>query len=67
MPMQDCWNRRRSEDLVFDSITQSIRGVETFRNPVTGETNDLSNGYGHAWDNNRGDIFSAIRLTSIRA
>jgi hypothetical protein len=55
MQMQGWQNRQRSEDRVFDSITQSIRGVETYRNPATGETIDLSNEYGHAWVNNRGE------------
>ncbi len=55
MQMQGWQNRQRSEDRVFDSATQSIRGVETFRNPVTGETVDLSSEYGRAWVNNHGE------------
>ncbi len=55
MQMQGWQARQRSEDRVFDSITQSIRGVETYRNPATGETIDLSNEYGRAWVNNRGE------------
>jgi hypothetical protein len=55
MQMQGWQNRQRSEDRVAESVTQSIRGVETYRNPVTGETIDLSNEYGRAWVNNRGE------------
>lgn len=36
-------------------MSQGTRGVETYRNPSTGETIDLSNQYGHAWVNNRGE------------
>jgi hypothetical protein len=32
-----------------------MRGVETYRNPATGETVELSNLYGNAWVNNRGE------------
>ena len=30
---------------------QNIRGVQTFRDPTTGGTMELSNQYGHAWLN----------------
>jgi hypothetical protein len=36
-------------------MSQGTRGVETYRNLSTGETIDLSNQYGHAWVNNRGE------------
>jgi hypothetical protein len=55
MQMQGWQNRQRSEDRVSDSITESVRGVETYRNPATGETIDLSSEYGRAWVNNRGE------------
>ncbi len=54
-------NRRRSEDRVAESFSQSIRGVETYRNPATGETIDLSNQYGQAWVNNRGEYLLSDR------
>ncbi len=50
------WERRqRAEDRMFGSMVASIRGVETYRNPATGETVTLSSEYGRAWVNNRGE------------
>lgn len=50
------WERRqRAEDRMFDSMVASIRGVETYRNPATGEMVTLSSEYGRAWVNNRGE------------
>ena len=48
-------NRQRSQDRLSDQFSQTIRGVETYRNPQTGEEVELSNQYGHAWVNNRGE------------
>jgi hypothetical protein len=48
-------NRQKSEDHVFGQISENTRGVETYRNPASGETIELSNQYGHAWVNNRGE------------
>jgi hypothetical protein len=48
-------NRQRSEDHVFRQFSEATRGVETYRNPSTGELIELSNQYGHAWVNNRGE------------
>ena len=48
--------KQRSEDHVFGQYSQATRGVETYRNPVSGETWDLSNQYSHAWVNNRNEI-----------
>jgi hypothetical protein len=45
-------NRRKSQDASAEEFSQYIRGVETYRNPRTGETVELSNQYGHAWINN---------------
>ena len=45
-------NRQRSQDASAEQFSQYIRGVETYRNPHTGETVELSNQYGHAWINN---------------
>lgn len=47
--------RQRSEDHVFGQYSEYQRGVDTYRNPATGETVELSNQYGHAWVNNRGE------------
>jgi len=48
-------NRQKTMDHINNQFDQYIRGVETFRNPDTGETVDLDNRYGHAWVNNRGE------------
>ncbi len=48
-------NQQRTQDRTSAQFSQTIRGVETYRNPSTGETIELSNQYGHAWVNNRGE------------
>ncbi|MBZ5593353.1 MAG: SHOCT domain-containing protein [Acidobacteriia bacterium] len=48
-------NQQRSEDHIFAQFSENTRGIETYRNPSTGETVELSNQYGHAWVNNRGE------------
>jgi hypothetical protein len=45
-------NRQKAQDASAAAFSQYIRGVETYRNPHTGETFELSNQYGHAWVNN---------------
>lgn len=47
--------RQKTMDRTAAQYSQAIRGVETYRNPTTGETIELSNQYGHAWVNNRGE------------
>jgi hypothetical protein len=49
-------NQQRSEDHVFAQFSQSTLGVETYRNPTSGETFDLSNQYNHAWVNDRNEV-----------
>ena len=48
-------NQSKSEDHIGTQFSQYQRGVETYRNPSTGETVDLDNNYGHAWVNNKGE------------
>jgi hypothetical protein len=48
-------NRQRAEDASAEQFSQYIRGVETYRNPRTGETVELSNQYGYAWVNNQNE------------
>ena len=36
-------------------VSQGIRGVQTFRNPATGATMELSNQYDHAWLNGQNE------------
>jgi len=42
-------SRSKIQDSAFRKWDQAIRGVQTFRNPNTGDTVELSNEYGHAW------------------
>jgi hypothetical protein len=49
--------QQAGEDRVFGNISDATRGVESFRNPATGETVELSNLYGRAWVNNRGEYY----------
>lgn len=48
-------NAQRSADRISEQRSQTMRGVETYRNPSTGDTVELSNQYGQAWVNNRGE------------
>jgi hypothetical protein len=48
-------NRQRVVDSSNEQFSQTLRGVETYRNPGTGETLELDNRYGHAWVNNAGE------------
>jgi hypothetical protein len=42
---------QQGADAAFRGQDQLIRGVQTFRNPATGATMELSNQYDHAWLN----------------
>ncbi len=42
-------SRSKMQDSAFHQWDRAIRGVQTFRNPNTGDTVELSNEYGHAW------------------
>ena len=46
---------QQSADSISEQRSQTMRGVETYRNPATGDTVELSNQYGRAWVNNRGE------------
>jgi hypothetical protein len=47
--------RNRRTDRAFAQFDEYIRGVQTYRNPATGEQVQLDNQYGHAWTNGLGD------------
>ena len=47
--------RSRMHDSAVAQFDQYIRGVESYRNPSTGETVELSNQYGRAWSNGLGE------------
>jgi hypothetical protein len=47
-------NSSKSHDRAMEGWSQYMRGVETFRNPSTGETVELDNKYGNAWAGSNG-------------
>jgi hypothetical protein len=47
--------RQESQDRISQKWSQVNRGVETYRDPSNGETVELSNAYGNAWKNGRGE------------
>ena len=47
-------NQQRVQDQSAKEFSQVIRGVESYRNPGTGETVELDSNYGHAWVNGNG-------------
>ena len=49
--MQISANAARGSQQSFLEADQNIRGVQTFRDPSTGHTMELSNQYDHAWLN----------------
>ena len=44
-------NAQRESDVGFHANEQNLRDVQTYRDPSTGHTFELSNQYGHAWLN----------------
>ncbi|WP_348262481.1 cysteine rich repeat-containing protein [Telmatobacter sp. DSM 110680] len=44
-------NAQRVSDIGFHATDQNLRDVQTYRDPSTGHTFELSNQYGHAWLN----------------
>jgi hypothetical protein len=44
-------NAQRVSDIGFHANDQNLRDVQTYRDPSTGRTFELSNQYGHAWLN----------------
>jgi hypothetical protein len=44
-------NAQRASDIGFHATDQNLRDVQTYRDPSTGRTFELSNQYGHAWLN----------------
>ncbi len=55
--------RSRMEDSSAKQFDQYIRGVQTYRNPATGETVELSNEYGRAWANGRNEYILSDSAT----
>jgi len=51
-------NKSAAEDRMFDGYIQSLRGVETYVDPVNNRNVDLPTGYDNAWTNGTDYIFS---------
>ena len=51
-------NKSAAQDRMFDSYIQSLRGVETYVDPVNNRNVDLPTGYDNAWTNGTDYIFS---------
>ena len=48
-------NRQRSHDRTSAEFSDALRGVQNFRNPVTGENVQLDNRYANAWASGNGE------------
>ena len=46
---------QKAEDKSAERFSDAMRGLQTYRNPVTGEDVKLSNQYGHAWASGNGE------------
>jgi hypothetical protein len=50
--MFESWQRRsQAYDRIFDNYSRSLRGVETYHDPVSSRQVDLPNGFDHVWSN----------------
>lgn len=55
----ESWQRRsQTYDRIFDRYSQSIRGVETYSDPVSSRQVELPNGYNHVWSNGSDYVLS---------
>ncbi len=53
------WQRRsQAQDRIFDRYSQSIRGVETYSDPMSSRQVELPHGYRHAWSNGTDYVLS---------
>ena len=54
--MHDSYERQQAaQDRAAEQFSQYVRGVDTYQNPVTGESVDLTGGYDSAWVSPQGD------------
>jgi len=55
----ESWPKRsEAYDRIFDSYSQSLRGVETCSDPVSSRQVELPTGYRHAWSNGSDYVLS---------
>ena len=55
----ESWQKRSAAyDRIFDNDSQSLRGVETYSDPVSSRQVELPTGYRHAWSNGSDYVLS---------
>ncbi len=55
----ESWQKRSAAyDRIFDNYSQSLRGVETYSDPVSSRQVELPTGYRHAWSNGSDYVLS---------
>jgi hypothetical protein len=55
----ESWQKRsQAYDRIFDNYSQSLRGVETYNDPVSSRQVELPNGFGHVWSNGSDYVLS---------
>lgn len=54
--MQAYEQQQAVQDAMAEGFSQTIRGVETFRDPQTGESWELPGGYTEVWTNGSGEF-----------
>lgn len=57
--MFESWQKRsQAYDRIFDNYSRSLRGLETYNDPVSSRQVELPNGYNHAWSNGSDYVMS---------
>lgn len=52
----EAWQQNQNvKDQIANDFSDSILGVESYRNPIDGSTVDLPSGYGSVWANSLGE------------
>jgi hypothetical protein len=52
----DAWEQSQNvKDRLADDFSDSILGIQSYRNPIDGSTVDLPSGYASAWTNSLGE------------
>jgi hypothetical protein len=60
-------NQQRGSMVAAYGADQAVRGVQTFRDPSTGRTVELSNLYDHAWANGNDKYSVSTVISSHRS
>jgi hypothetical protein len=57
--MFESWQKRsQAYDRIFDNYSRSLRGVDTYADPISSRQVELPNGYRHAWSNGSDYVLS---------